>query len=36
MRIIAFMGQPEVSETILSPLGRWPTHAHGPPELIAA
>ena len=31
MRIIASIGQPEVIEKILTHLGLWPAHAHGPP-----
>jgi len=36
MRIIAFFDQPEVIEKILTHLGLWPAHAHGPPEDAAA
>jgi len=31
MRLIAFIGQPEVIEEILTHLGLWPAHVHSPP-----
>ncbi len=31
MRSIAFIEQPEDIEKILTHLGLWPAHAHGPP-----
>ncbi len=36
MRIIAIIEQPEVIEKILTHLGLWSAHAHGPPASIAA